>query len=378
MSIATPSDRTPDRTTTDDVINLTRTTPPTPAFLGHEVGKTLIEIGGDEDLTGLIRNHRFGGTVEDRAVAGTWMQQRLGAVPDMGRVLVTNGAQNAAFLLLKQLVPPGGVLLTEALTYHGVRLIADTLGIDCVGVPMDADGIDPDALDKVCGETGARTLFCMPTLQNPTSATMPLDRRRRLAEVARRNGLSIIEDDVYGLLPRDAPAPLAAIAPDVAWFVTGYGKCVAAGLRIGYLVGPSEQSVAPLFERFRTMSTWFPAPLQAALVSRWVRDGVARRVLDAIRAEASDRQAIARRALDGADMIVNDDALHVWLNLPEGRDARDFAQAAQDDGVLIRPSPLFAIDPSTAAPAVRVCTGSPATQDELRQGLSAIRRLLQK
>jgi len=358
------------------LIDLTRTTPPAPPFLGEEVRETLCDLGATFDLGDLVRKHRFGGTPDDREVAGLWLARSLGAAPDAARVLVTNGAQNAALLLLRSLVPPDGLSLTEALTYHGAQLIANTLGIEVQGVAMDRDGLIPDALEEICRRRRPEALYCMPTLQNPTAVTMPRERRLEIAAVARRYGLTIIEDDVYGLLPADAPAPIAALAPDVTWYVTGFGKCVAAGLRLGYAVGPDAAAASRVFERFRTMSTWFPAPFQAAVVAQWVRGGAAGRVLTAIRAEAVERQSLARSILGAAEMTACESALHVWLTLPASWTPVAFVEAARQCGVIIRSGELFAVDPAAAPRAVRVCTGSPGSREELACGLHELAQLL--
>ncbi|MFC7543075.1 aminotransferase class I/II-fold pyridoxal phosphate-dependent enzyme [Siccirubricoccus deserti] len=125
------------------------------------------------------------------------------------RVLVCPGAQPALLAVLGTLVARGDVVLTDAFTYPGIRTATAQLGIRLAGVAADAEGMSPDAVEAACRATGAKALYCIPTIQNPTTVTMPLARRRAIAEVARRHGLRIVEDDAYGLLPA---APLPAIA----------------------------------------------------------------------------------------------------------------------------------------------------------------------
>jgi DNA-binding transcriptional MocR family regulator len=375
MTVAVSRNDTPDAKEQRSVVDLTRTTPPAPSFLGDEVRHALNQLSRKTTLTELIRNHRFGGTQDDREAGSLWLSQRLGESPAPDRILVTNGTQNAILLLLAHVVKPGGVLLTEALTYHGVRVIAKTLGIEIRGVAMDHDGLIPDAFASACRDTGAAAIYCMPTLQNPTAITMSERRRHEIAEIARASHVKIIEDDVYGLLFKQAPAPFGAIAPDVTWHVTGFGKVVAAGVRIGYALAPSAAEATDLLDQFRTMSTWFAAPLQAALASIWIRQGAARRILEAIRSEAAKRQALARTIL-GPDQDIQPHALHVWLPLPPYWDADQFVRAARDEGVIIRPGHLFAVTSEIAPNYVRVCTGSPMTKAELNVGLSTLVKLL--
>jgi DNA-binding transcriptional MocR family regulator len=203
---------------------------------------------------------------------------------------------------------------------------------------------------------------------------MPLERRLQIIEIARRHGVAIIEDDVYGLLPDEAPTPLAALAPDVAWYVTGFGKCVAAGLRIGYALAPDATAASAVVERFRVMSTWFPAPLQAALALRWVEDGTAARITAAVRPDAARRRALGLDVLCGVSNASRDNALHVWLHLAEPWTPRDFVDMARRHGVLIRSGEFFAAEDRFRPRAVRVCTGGAAAED-LAAGLQIIRDL---
>ena len=127
------------------------------------------------------------------------------------------------------------MLLTEALTYPGIRTLAHTLHLRTQGIALDEHGIVPDALEEACKRGVGRVLYVLPTLQNPTSVVMPLERRRRIAEIARAYGLVIVEDDTTGFACADAPPPIASLAPELTYFVTSLSKSLYEGLRIGYL-----------------------------------------------------------------------------------------------------------------------------------------------
>lgn len=102
-------------------------------------------------------------------------------------------------------------MLVENLTYPGVKAAAALLGLKLAGVAIDAHGLVPDALAAGCRTTGAKALYCMPSLHNPTAAVMPEARRREIAAIAARHDMPIIEDDCYGFLVPDAPPPMAAL-----------------------------------------------------------------------------------------------------------------------------------------------------------------------
>ena len=133
------------------------------------------------------------------------------------------------------------------------------LGLRLEGVAMDEEGLVPEALDQAVVETGARLLYCTPTLQNPTTATMSEARKQAIACVAIRHDLTIIEDDIYGiLLEEPAPLPLATFAPEHTIYVTSLSKAVAPGLRIGYTAPP--QHIVERVGAAVRASCWMAAP----------------------------------------------------------------------------------------------------------------------
>jgi DNA-binding transcriptional MocR family regulator len=282
------------------------------------------------------------------------------------------------------LLSPGDLVLAEALTYPGMKTLASLLSLRLQGVAMDAQGLRPDALAAACRTGSPRALYCMPTLQNPTTAVMPEARRREIAAIAREHGLLVVEDDVHGHLPEKAPRPLAALLPELAVYLNGTSKSLAPGLRVGFVAAPAAM-VTRLAAAIRG-TTWMAAPLMAEIASRWIEDGTAEAVLGRRRKEAAARQALAARVLAGARMDAHPAAYHVWLHLDEPWRADAFAAEARRRGVVVTPAGAFAA--STAAPranarraeappqAVRVCLGAARDREELERGLVVLARLL--
>lgn len=357
-------------------ISLIRTTPPTPPWLGAEVAKAFDLIKAEEDLSTLMRIHKFTGTEEDKAVAADWLSRRFGEKPATDRIIVTNGAQNALFIALNHLVGRGNVLLVEKLGYYGLRKLAGFLGIDIVAVEMDEEGAEPGAVEDLCRRLKPKALFLTPTLHNPTTNVMPPARRAALAEIARRHGLAIIEDDVYGMLAQDAPPPFAVSAPDVTWHATSPAKCIAPGLRIGYLVAPDAGKANAAFKPLETTSTWFASPLSAALMKHWLRSGAADRLFTAIREEAIERQKLAGKILNGAPLRTHPDSLFLWLSLPDRFSNADFVKAVGARQVTIRPGTMFAVDPGFDPQATRIVLGAPKTREELSVALGHIAEII--
>ncbi|PII38961.1 hypothetical protein T190_12185 [Sinorhizobium meliloti CCBAU 01290] len=136
---------------------------------------------------------------------------------------------------------------------------------------MDGEGADPDSLEAACRSSGAKVFYCMPTLQSPTARTMSLPRRRRIAELADKLDLTVIEDDVYGFFVPEGPVSLTELIPDRSFYVTSYSKCVAPGFRLGTLTLPSAYTQQA--ELLLHASSWFVAPMLSEMAVRLIENG---------------------------------------------------------------------------------------------------------
>lgn len=357
-------------------VSLERSTPPAPAHLDKVLSDALQELSRMLPISKIIRTHRFGGTDADKQRGANWLAERFGGSVDPNRIILTNGAQNAMVMALGVLAEPGDIVLLETLSYHGFRKQAHLQNIRTEGVEMDEDGALPDAFEAACKAFKPKILFLMPTVHNPTSAVMPLERRLQIAEIARKYGVAIVEDDVYGLLPRDMPAPFGAMAADVTWHINSFAKCLGPGGRLGYLVAPSAKAAQTTLERFYGMSSWFTAALSAEMIGLWLDNGTMKTLVEEVREEAIERQRIARECLDGIAYRCVPDGLFLWIELDGMIDQDALVALCANHNVIIRPGRLFATDASKSPNAVRIVVGSPNTQDELRAALRVLGDIL--
>jgi DNA-binding transcriptional MocR family regulator len=316
----------------------------------------------------LLDYQPYRGRKDHRLAGAEWLGRR-GLAADPERIVITAGGQNAMFATLAALVGPGDVVLTESLTYPGIRLVADLLRFELVGVAMDDQGLRPDDFERACRDGRARALFCMPTLQNPCGYGMPAERRRDIADIARRHGIKIVEDNIYGFLVENAPPPLVGFAPELGFHLASLSKAVAPGLRVGFVAAPPAlaQSVANVVRATALMAS----PPMAELASQWIGDGTAERLATQFRLEARARQQIARSLLEGLSFQAAPAAFHLWLALPEHWSPTHFATESRRRGVVVTPAELFAI--SQPAPrAVRLCLSAARDRDELRRALTVV------
>lgn len=330
-----------------------------------------LQSSGGLDL--LMRYQEPGGSFRDKEAGATWLAPRLGAVVP-SRVIVCPGAQGALLALLGSLAGPGDTVCAEALAYPGFLAAATFLRIRVIGVAMDAGGMIPDAFEATCRESAPKALYCNPTLHNPTTATLSLERRKRIAEIARRYGVAIIEDDAYGALPTNPVTPLAVLAPDVVHHVAGLAKCVSPALRVAYVVAPEGHAVVRLAAAVRA-TAGMASPLTVATATRWIEDGTALSVLTAVRSEARQRQAILAKAVPADLLRANPEGFHAWLTLPRQWTRGDFAARLRSAGIGVVTSDAFSVvDP--APEAVRLGLGAAPDRQSLSSSLRAVADLL--
>ncbi|GJE61741.1 Histidinol-phosphate aminotransferase [Methylobacterium trifolii] len=326
-----------------------------------------------EDLPNLLRYQGFGGTGSDKAAAGRWLARRdVEAGPD--RLLICPGAHSALDAILGYVAEPGDVLCTEALTYPGVRALAAHRGLRVVGLPMDAEGVEPDAFAAACTRLAPKAIYLNPTLQNPTTETIGAARRAAIVTVARRYGLAIIEDDAYGFVCPDPPPSFCRLAPEITYYVAGLAKCLGAGLRLAYLVAPSARASLALASTLRA-ATVMASPVTTALATRWIEDGTGDAVLAFVRAESRARQVLAARLLPPGLVRADPDGFHLWMTLPEGWTRSAFASQGRSAGLGVVASDAFCAA-GPAPEAVRICLGGISTRAEIGQSLEVLAHAL--
>ncbi|NUT61370.1 PLP-dependent aminotransferase family protein [Herbaspirillum sp. C9C3] len=359
------------------VIDLSMNIPPPPAGIDLDdllrQGVSQVLMHSDIDL--LMTYHLGGGSSADRAAGALWLQDMLGAL-DESRVLACPGAQSALAALLLSQTRPGETILAEPLTYPGLLAAAAQLGRNVVAVDVDHEGMRPDLLTTMARRHGARLVYLNPTLQNPTTQTMPAARRAEIAAVATRMDLRIIEDDPYWRFAANAPRPLAHYAPRHVFYVSTLAKCLLPGLRTAYLVTPqgqSQEEVLAALRSFVLMST----PLTTALSTQWIHDGTAAALTAGIRQEAWARRELALRTLGDAS-LADSGGIHLWKALPERWKGQDFVVKAREAGLNVVAQDSFEVatqrSRSGLGPHIRISLGRSRSRFEL---VHALRRLME-
>lgn len=316
--------------------------------------------------------HQFLGFPQDREAGAQFLTRRLSAAPDPERVVLSHSTQAILTVLCTSLVGQGGVLAVETLTYPTMGRFAKQLGTNLVGVEMDGEGIIPGSFQRVCQTRKPRALYTLPTLQNPTTALMGLERRQEITAIARQYGVAILEDDIYALLPPDLPPPLAELAPEISYYMLGTAKSIGAGLKAAYVVTPAKTDPKRLFWPGSGMTYWMIAPANAGVATDLIHNGGADRIICATREETRARQQMVSQTLKGADFTTSPECLHVWLKVPGGKTVPEFVADCRRRGAEVGPADTFLLAGGVAPDRIRFGTGKARTRADLQRGLDAI------
>lgn len=296
--------------------------------------------------------------------AGRWR-------PEADGFTFTGCGRQSIAAAMSALVPVGGRIAVEAVSYPLVKSVATRLGVSLVPIAMDDDGLRPDQLAKAHRTSAVSAVYLQPILHNPLGMTMSAGRRADIVRTARKLGLFVIEDLVYSFLS-DVP-PLAAEAPEVSVVVDSFSKRIAAGAGLGWLWVPDA-----LRDRFATVvrtGAWNVGPLPLDIGTRMMTDGTAAEIARLKREDARRRQAIVAEGLAGCEILADPGSYHAWLKLPDRWRSDTFAAAAAKAGVSLTPSSAFAMTPGHAPNAVRLALGLPPLAD-LKTAVLRLERLL--
>jgi DNA-binding transcriptional MocR family regulator len=356
-----------------DLIKLTVNGPPDPgdcALLREGLADLAARPAALEHLMSYTPKR---GLFDHRAAAAAWIGA-LSIDAHADDVLLTGGAHQAVFATLSGLAAPGEGVLIESLTYAGICHVAERSGLRLRGLALDDEGVLPDAIDAACRSEPARLLVLNPTIHNPTTATMSAERCRAIVALARKHDLIVIEDDVYGRLPEQRAAPIAALAPERTIYITSASKSIAPGLRLGMLLSP-QRYLEPIAEAQHDLFLTCP-PLMAELFKLWQGDGTAQRLAQRQLVEARVRQDLAREILGNRSYRAQPTSYHLWLLLPPPWRSSQFVAVARERGVAIDPGSAFAVDRDQAPHAVRVSLSAASSRERLQRGLRILAGLL--
>ncbi len=335
---------------------------------------TLAEIQSDPVLLReLLDYHPENGMLHHREAGAQWLRDCGFTQVSADQVLVTTGAQHGFFNVLMGLMRPGEVILSEGLTYPGFIAATRQLNLKLVGVGADADGLIPSEFEVACHRHRPRMVYVMTRMSNPTCHHYSEARIHAIAQLCRENNLLILEDDVQGAMgPADRPS-FYELYPAQTILVSSISKVLAGGLRVGYVA--CSEGVRPAIAAALRTSNWITPPLPVEIASRWIQQGAHTEMRDRQNQVLQRRHRRVCAALPG---LVQQDAygLNVWLVLPPPWRASQFAEQAEQRGVLVKTSEVFAAGQYSAPQGIRFCLGGRLSDAAVDKALDILQEIL--
>ncbi|MGI9411779.1 MAG: PLP-dependent aminotransferase family protein [Hyphomicrobiaceae bacterium] len=294
-------------------------------------------------------------------------------------ILITTGSSQGINLVNDAMLSDGDTVIIEEACYAGCLSRFQALGVTPIGIPGDGDGMDMDVLAANLDELAARGIkpkyiYTIPTVQNPTSSIMSVDRRRRLLELAETHGIPIFEDECYSDLIWDGDRPPAIHALDQTArtiYVGTFSKSIAPALRVGYVVAPWQFLSRLLPLKIDAGSGALEQMVLAEYCSRHFDAHVSglNKVLKAKCDALID--ALGEHFGTTAEFVPPKGGIYLWVKLPAAVDTTRLAQIAAKEGVAINPGAEWSIEGDDARRALRICFANPPIET-IRGGIAKL------
>ena len=297
------------------VINFTRGVPANESYPITDLVEAAIAALGERGVAMLSYGPALG-----FAPLREWLAGWQGVKPE--QVMTANGSLQIVEFLCLAMLQPGDVVFTEAPTYDRTITMLRRHRAEIVGIPLEADGPNIEALERALAKHSPKFFYVIPDFQNPAGATCSAVKRARIAELARQHGFLIVEDAPYRMLRyrgTDEPT-LLSLAPERTLHMSSFTKLIAPGVRVGFAVGD-----AGLLTRLAKAAedTYIsPGYVAHGITHEWCRRGLLAPQIENLKKLYAPRLAACLEALDRhmpeATTTRPDGGFFISLTLPEG------------------------------------------------------------
>ena len=323
-------------------------------------------------LAGMLNYADERGLPEHRAAGAEWMSRhKVDVSPD--DIFCTNGSHQGIHLAVDALMRTHDSIAVDEYTYPGVLSLARRKGIRVVTVENDESGLCPGDLEEKIRRNRISVLFTTPTLQNPLGYRMPDGRRDEIAEICRRNGIFIIEDEAQGVLLGQPHRSFYDRLPGQTALVSGMSKAVSAGLRVGYLAIPG--GIREQFRAAMKDACLMATPLSHEMARRCIETGFAGESVRNNRLEVDRRRKLVDPILSGVEYASSDGSPHYWVALPDGVGDAETAERLARGNILVRPSSQFSSSHEQRRHFIRASVTADAGDERISRAFGRIRDL---
>lgn len=359
--------------TDDTAINLQ--TPRIPdAGQSELIRAAMQEFASTADLTQIIGYPNNAREAAYRADIAKWVAQAPVGVCSAEDLVLTQGGQAGIMAVLQAvLTGPDPVILIEELTYSGFRRAAQLCRARVVTIPSDEAGPIPQALEEAIREHGGQIFCTSSEVCNPTTRLTTLQRRMEIAEVVKRCGIHVLDDDCYRIGPSEGPS-YRALLPHHGWYITSPSKNMSAALRVGAALAPEGWQSA--LDRSVQNASFGVALPMVAVAAKVLADPRFVDVSRALEVEIAERVKVAVNHLGRFQLSWRSDVPFLWLDLPSGWRVPSFLRAAEIEGVLLKGADDFTPREGRAIQAVRIAVNCWIPRKRFEEGVRKLAKIL--
>lgn len=359
------------------VVSLSAGNPSPEAFPINEIREISKKIF-EENPIGALQYSISEGYPNLRETLRDYMKKNHNAVTDEDDILITTGAQQIMDLATKALVNEGDVIITESPSFIGSLNTFRSYNAKLVGVPMDMDGMNLDALENALRTNpNTKFIYTIPNFQNPSGVTMSLEKRKKVYELAKKYEVLIIEDNPYGDLRysgENVPAIKSFDEDGIVIYAGSFSKVISPGLRVAYCISPK-----PIFQKLVVCKQG--NDVHTNIWSQYVCDEFITKY-DFNAHLARLRELYTKKARFCMDLLDKycapaityhkiDGGLFIWCDLPENIDMPTFCKEAVKNKVCVVPGNAFLTDESEKCQSFRINFSTP-TDEQLEKGIKIL------
>ncbi|MBQ9742384.1 MAG: PLP-dependent aminotransferase family protein [Ruminococcus sp.] len=310
-----------------------------------------------------------------------YMKNSYGIGRDFDELIVTSGAQQVMDLMTKALVNEGDEVICEAPSFIGSLNTFRSYGAKLVGVPMDDDGMNMEALEEALkSHSKVRFIYTIPTFQNPSGITMSLEKRRRLYELAKEYGVLILEDNPYGELRyrgETIPTIKSMDEDGIVVYAGSFSKVISPGMRVGWFVAPAElsQKMVVCKQGSDVHTNMWSQVLCHEFMTKYDFEGHLQYLRELYSKKAEYTMDLLRENLGGKIKFGEiDGGLFIWCTLPEEVDMPQFCLDAVKNKVCVVPGTAFLADETQVSHDFRINFSTP-TDEQLKKGIEILGKM---
>ncbi len=341
--------------------------PAVEAFPCEEVTRLSAEILNENPVSALVYGVSEGYDPLRNTVKN-WLKQRENVGTDDDSVIITAGGTQVMDIATRILSDKGDTVICEEPSFIGSLNCFRSHGLKLAGVPIDDDGMNIEALEKVIAENPrAKFIYTIPNFQNPGGTTLSLEKRKAMYELAKKNNLVIVEDNPYGNLRvtgEDVPAIKSFDTEGIVIYAGSFSKILAPGIRVAYAVVPKK--MAGPFTIGKQVSDVHTGVLNQMIVARWFDEYDVNAHIESIRKIYRRKLNLMCDSLDKycpeIRYVRPEGGLFIWAKLPDTVDMLDYVNRLLEKKVAVVPGSAFMMDDTAPCSYVRLNFSTPSDE----------------